>query len=110
VPIQRCDDVISVLRKLNQKAQYSAHLRYAVAVVTQRQMHADDPVQLYKDDMMKLFRQGMLAGAIAICLIGGTTGYASLASAQAAKQISMRDFFKNPQEAGHQISPDGKYL
>jgi dipeptidyl aminopeptidase/acylaminoacyl peptidase len=60
--------------------------------------------------MMKLFHQGVLAGAFAICLIGGTTGYTSLASAQAAKQIPMRDFFKNPQEAGHQISPDGNYL
>src|SRR5262245_60275965 len=27
-----------------------------------------------------------------------------------AKQIPLRDFFKNPQEAGHQVSPDGKYV
>ena len=59
---------------------------------------------------MKLFQQTALVGAIAIGLIGGTVGYAPPASAQAAKQVPMRDFFKNPQEAGHQISPDGKYL
>ena len=59
---------------------------------------------------MKLFQQSALVGAIAIGLIGGTVGYALPASAQAAKQVPMRDFFKNPQEAGHQISPDGKYL
>src|ERR1043166_1162763 len=27
-----------------------------------------------------------------------------------ARQIPLRDFFKNPQEAGHQASPDGKYI
>ena len=59
---------------------------------------------------MKLFHHGAIVGAIAIGLAGGSLGYASLASAQAAKQVPMRDFFKNPQEAGHQISPDGKYL
>lgn len=26
------------------------------------------------------------------------------------RQIPLRDFFKNPQEAGHQVSPDGKYI
>src|SRR6185436_19192748 len=25
-------------------------------------------------------------------------------------RIPLRDFFKNPQEAGHQVSPDGKYI
>ena len=63
---------------------------------------------------MKLFHQGAVAGvtvgAIAIGLIGGSVGYTSMAIAQAAKPVPMRDFFKNPQEAGHQISPDGKYL
>ena len=63
---------------------------------------------------MKLFHQGAIAGvtvgAMAIGLIGGSVGYTSPASAQAAKPVPMRDFFKNPQEAGHQISPDGKYL
>ncbi len=59
---------------------------------------------------MKLFHQSALAGAIAVGLIGGTVGYVPIATAQAAKQVPMRDFFKNPQEAGHQISPDGKYL
>ncbi|MCY7388846.1 MAG: S9 family peptidase [Burkholderiales bacterium] len=60
--------------------------------------------------MMKVLHQGALAGAIAVGLISGMVGYAPPATAQAAKQIPMRDFFKNPQEAGHQISPDGKYL
>ena len=32
------------------------------------------------------------------------------AQAQAAKQVPLRDFFKNPEQVGHQISPDGKYL
>ena len=59
---------------------------------------------------MKLLHQGALACAIAVGLIGGTVGYAPAVFAQAAKQIPMRDFFKNPQEASHQISPDGKYL
>ena len=59
---------------------------------------------------MKIFHHGALAGAIAVGLISGTIGYMPTAAAQAAKQVPMRDFFKNPQEAGHQISPDGKYL
>ena len=33
-----------------------------------------------------------------------------VADAQAAKQVPLRDFFKNPEQVGHQISPDGKYL
>lgn len=32
------------------------------------------------------------------------------AQAQAAKQVPLRDFFKNPEQVGHQVSPDGKYL
>lgn len=59
---------------------------------------------------MKFFLQGAFAGAIAVGLISGTVGYSTTAFSQAAKQIPMRDFFKNPQEASHQISPDGKYL
>lgn len=43
---------------------------------------------------------GIVCGAVA----------AEGALAQSAKQIPMRDFFKNPQEAAHQLSPDGKYL
>ena len=57
---------------------------------------------------MKLFHQGTLACVLASGIIG--IGFAPLASAEPAKQVPMRDFFKNPQEAGHQISPDGKYL
>ncbi len=49
--------------------------------------------------------QFLLAGALAAGMVTGTTD----AVAQ-AKPIPLRDFFKNPQEAGHQISPDGKYL
>ncbi len=54
---------------------------------------------------MKTMIHALVAGAVAA---GAVTG-ASTAFAQ-AKPIPMRDFFKNPQEAGHQISPDGKYL
>jgi dipeptidyl aminopeptidase/acylaminoacyl peptidase len=32
------------------------------------------------------------------------------AEAQAARQVPLRDFFKNPEQAGHQISPDGRYI
>lgn len=45
------------------------------------------------------------AGALAAMLIGA----APAARAQ-AKQIPVRDFFKNAQETAHQVSPDGKYL
>ena len=54
---------------------------------------------------MKPLVHFLLTGAITAGLVAGTTDV----QAQ-AKQIPMRDFFKNPQEAGHQISPDGKYL
>jgi dipeptidyl aminopeptidase/acylaminoacyl peptidase len=27
-----------------------------------------------------------------------------------AQQVPLRDFFKNPEQTGHQVSPDGKYL
>jgi len=33
-----------------------------------------------------------------------------LAFAQAAKQVPLRDFFRNPEQTGHQLSEDGKYL
>jgi dipeptidyl aminopeptidase/acylaminoacyl peptidase len=54
---------------------------------------------------MKTMIHVLVAGAVAA---GAVTG-SSTVFAQ-AKQLPMRDFFKNPQEAGHQISPDGKYL
>ena len=54
---------------------------------------------------MKPLVHFLLTGAITAGLVAGNTDV----QAQ-AKQIPMRDFFKNPQEAGHQISPDGKYL
>ena len=39
------------------------------------------------------------------------TAAASLpATATPARTIPMRDFFRNPEQAGHQISPDGKYI
>ena len=34
----------------------------------------------------------------------------AVAFAQAAKQIPLRDFFRNPEQTGHQLSEDGKYL
>ncbi|HYD78729.1 MAG TPA: S9 family peptidase [Paucimonas sp.] len=47
----------------------------------------------------------MRAGALVAAFVAGAPSVAA-----PAKQIPMRDFFKNPQEAGHQISPDGKYI
>lgn len=60
---------------------------------------------------MSLF--GKTGKSLAACMMGVTlgAGLVTAAPAQAqSKQIPLRDFFKNPQEAGHQISPDGKYL
>ena len=51
--------------------------------------------------------QLLLAGAIAA---GSIMTDASTAIAAPVRTIPIRDFFKNPQEAGHQISPDGRYL
>ena len=51
--------------------------------------------------------QLLLAGAIAA---GSIMTDASVANAAPVRSIPIRDFFKNPQEAGHQISPDGRYL
>jgi dipeptidyl aminopeptidase/acylaminoacyl peptidase len=54
---------------------------------------------------MKPIVQLLVAGAVATSsLTAASTAYAQ------AKSVPMRDFFKNPQEAAHQISPDGKYL
>jgi dipeptidyl aminopeptidase/acylaminoacyl peptidase len=50
--------------------------------------------------------QFLKAVVVAATLFAASLG----AQAQAAKQIPLRDFFKNPEQAGHQISPDGKYL
>ena len=61
---------------------------------------------------MKFVTHTTIRHAIVACAIG-LVGSGLIATAPAfaqAKQIPMRDFFKNPQEAGHQISPDGKYL
>ncbi len=54
---------------------------------------------------MKPIIQWLVASAVAASALTA----AGTATAQ-AKVLPMRDFFKNPQEAGHQISPDGKYL
>ena len=43
---------------------------------------------------------------IAVSLVAA----APAVQAQAAKQIPLRDFFKNPDQAGHALSPDGQYL
>jgi dipeptidyl aminopeptidase/acylaminoacyl peptidase len=50
---------------------------------------------------MKLVTSVLLAAALAA---------AAPAMAEPARQIALRDFFRNPAEAGHQISPDGKYI
>jgi dipeptidyl aminopeptidase/acylaminoacyl peptidase len=60
---------------------------------------------------MSLF--GKTGKSLAVCVMGVTLGAGLITSVPAyaqSKQIPLRDFFKNPQEAGHQISPDGKYL
>ncbi|MEP7156921.1 MAG: S9 family peptidase [Betaproteobacteria bacterium] len=51
----------------------------------------------------------LLAGAVAASVVAATSDAGAQANAP-AKAIPMRDFFKNAQEAGHQISPDGKYI
>ena len=43
---------------------------------------------------------------IAVSLVAATPAV----QAQAAKQIPLRDFFKNPDQAAHALSPDGQYL
>ena len=43
---------------------------------------------------------------IAVSLVAA----APAVQAQAAKQIPLRDFFKNPDQAGHALSPDGQQL
>jgi dipeptidyl aminopeptidase/acylaminoacyl peptidase len=60
---------------------------------------------------MSLF--GKTGKSLAACMMGVSLGVGLVAAVPAhaqSKQIPLRDFFKNPQEAGHQISPDGKYL
>jgi len=53
-------------------------------------------------------------GLLVISLIGiiGTscTKKSSISTAQKAKQIPLRDFFKNPVATGYNLSPDGKWL
>ncbi len=59
---------------------------------------------------MKLIENRLTACAFSIAT-GLSLGLTLLPTAHAqTTQIPMRDFFKNPQESGHQISPDGKYL
>ncbi|MEO8187345.1 MAG: alpha/beta fold hydrolase [Burkholderiaceae bacterium] len=43
---------------------------------------------------------------VAVTLVAAAPGV----QAQAAKQIPLRDFFKNPDQAGHALSPDGQHL
>jgi dipeptidyl aminopeptidase/acylaminoacyl peptidase len=38
------------------------------------------------------------------------TAVPATAHAQGARLIPLRDFFKNPDKAGHQVSPDGRYI
>jgi len=67
---------------------------------------------------MKIFSIGIIVCAMSG--VGATTGlimaspaHSATATApkiEPAKIIPLRDFFKNPQESAHKISPDGKYL
>ena len=68
---------------------------------------------------MKIFSAGIIVCAMSG--VGATAGLIMAAPAQSvtaatttkiepAKIIPLRDFFKNPQESAHKISPDGKYL
>ena len=43
---------------------------------------------------------------VALSLVAAASGV----QAQPAKQVPLRDFFKNPDQAAHAISPDGQYL
>lgn len=56
---------------------------------------------------MKFSTPWLALGAAVLSLVVAVP--CAQAQAQTAP-IPMRDFFKNPQEGGHQISPDGKYL
>ena len=67
---------------------------------------------------MKIFSIGIIVCAMSG--VGATTGLimalpahsatATATKIEPAKIIPLRDFFKNPQESAHKISPDGKYL
>ena len=46
----------------------------------------------------------------ALLVATSLVAFAPAAPAAAAKQVPLRDFFKNPEQTGHQISPDGRYL
>jgi dipeptidyl aminopeptidase/acylaminoacyl peptidase len=59
---------------------------------------------------MKKTSNTVLACVVSAAMGASLALIATPAAHAQAKQIPMRDFFKNPQEAGHQISPDGKYL
>jgi len=60
---------------------------------------------------MRLMTRNSWVGGLLSIALGLGLGLTSFTDAYAqAKQIPMRDFFKNPQESAHQISPDGKYL
>ncbi len=54
---------------------------------------------------MKLDMNTILWGAMALIMLA-----APVAMAQSPKVIPMRDFFKNPEKAYFQISPDGNYI
>ncbi len=60
---------------------------------------------------LPISRRKAVSAAVFASFSGGLASFSGMAAAQAAaKQIPLRDFFKNVQEAAHQISPDGKYL
>src|SRR5262245_1155983 len=66
-----------------------------------------------KEDRMRALSITMLSSVDALL----TTAFAiasvlvpAMAFAQTAKQIPLRDFFRNPEQVAHQLSEDGKYL
>jgi dipeptidyl aminopeptidase/acylaminoacyl peptidase len=72
----------------------------------------------YQEDIM-LNRRFFLSSAAAACgMAGAGTALArsplglaaGAASSDASKLIPLRDFFKNPEKAGFQVSPDGKSI
>jgi len=59
---------------------------------------------------MKPWTRLLHAGLMAATCWVAVHAAAAPAAPTTAAPIPLRDFFRNPQEAGHQVSPDGKYL
>ena len=54
---------------------------------------------------MTTFLNHFLIGALVLLITGAT-----LAAGEPAKVVPMKDFFKNPEKAYFQVSPDGKHI